>query len=579
MKKLLYKIGGWYRNSGMKERLYAAILLAAFLPFVLIIFLLWQYCSHVFVDSIWQSAKDSMGSREYQIQMYVDELLDLSDTLSKDGPLAGFTEGGGNPSYLSYLLNQRFRTLLPVPVMNLEGIYVLSEDMSEYLILFDEEQTHLSLRGEGRSKYFAMFDAAAESIQNGTVVTSFFSRGDREWLGMAVPWVPEEMPEDPSSAIILLVNRKTLSEIVPQSTSDDLPWAFCLTSEGEDLFRSSTFDRLTDGGEVITSSIGRANWDLSCVINSTIIRREAFRRFGGMLLVVILMYVILVILVTRMMNHQHRTLQRLRDEMARIGDDGIYREASLPHEREVAALFSSYNEMVRRIENQEKIILEQNRKNLEIAEKQKVAELKAMEMEINPHYLYNTLNTINSVAVEHGDFQVSRLLKGYSSTLLYMLKDRFKPATVQEEVKWLREYLLLQQERFPGLFIYEIDAEPELMDARIYKLLVQPFVENAILHGFEGMEEDGFLSILFYEDEGQIVISIWDNGKGIEEEELMYLRRIARNPMEQDSSHIGILNSCRRMYGYYGDAWRMEIESARGKGTRIEIHLPCIKEE
>ena len=140
----------------------------------------------------------------------------------------------------------------------------------------------------------------------------------------------------------------------------------------------------------------------------------------------------------------------------------------------------------------------------------------------------------------------------------------------------MRNYLLLQQERFPGLFSYEVEAEPELLEARIYKLLVQPFVENAILHGFEGMEEDGFLSILFYEDEGRIVISIWDNGKGICPDELDRLRQIADNPMGQDSSRIGILNSCRRMYGYYGDRWKLDIESNVGSGTRIKIQVPYI---
>lgn len=570
MGEMIHRVRGRLRRSGMKEKLYVAILLAAFLPFVVIIILLWQYCSHVFVDSIWQSAVDSLNARRYQLQAYSDEYLDLSESLTGNEGIQSLLRAHGNPSYLSYLLNQRIRAFLSVLPVDLKGIYTLSEDESEYLILFDDEQSHFSLRGEGRLKYAALRDAAGESLALCRVQSLLFSRNGDDFIGLSIP--------GERSAIVLLLDPLTTQTMVSLSSTEELPWAFDLKAGALQLCRGANYDALLSGGEVIASPIEDVGWELSCVINSTILRKDAFRRFGTMLVVVILMYVFLVFLVAEIMKRQNRILQSLADEMAGIGDNGVYREAFLPQEKDVADLFRSYNDMVRRIENQERIILEQNRRNLEIAEKHKIAELKAMEMEINPHYLYNTLNTINSVALEHGDFQVSRLLKGYSSTLFYILKDRFHPVLVRDEVNWLRDYLMLQQERFPGVFDYEVEAELELMEARIYKLLIQPFVENAILHGFEGREEGGFLSILFYENDGCIVISISDNGKGICPGELAYLRQIAENPMRQDSDHIGILNSCRRMYGYYADRWKLDIESTEGAGTWIRIHVPHIGE-
>ena len=565
---MIHRLQGWLHSSGIKEKLYAAILLSAFLPFVLIIVLLWRYCSHVFVDSIWQSARDSLNARQYQLQAYADDYLELADSLTDDETVGNLLSAHGNPSYLSYLLNQRIRAFFPVVPTDLKGIYFLSEGGLEYLVLFDEGNTHLSLRGKACLKYEALRKAAESGIRRSRMESIHFSRDGVAYIGVT--------RTGGKSALVLLLDPLSIQTMVGLSSTDDLPWAFRLDAEEIRLCEGAYFNALLDGGEVVSSTIKGLDWELSCVINSTIIRRDAFQKFSAMLIIVILMYVLLVFLVANLMNRQHRILRSLQDEMSRIGANGVYREAFLPHEQDVADLFRSYNDMVRRIENQERIILEQNRNNLEMAKKQKDTELKAMEMEINPHYLYNTLKTINSVALEHGDFQVSRLLKGFSSTLVYILKDRFRPAMVREEVDWLRNYLLLQQERFPGLFSYEVEAEPELLEARIYKLLVQPFVENAILHGFEGMEEDGFLSILFYEDEGRIVISIWDNGKGICPDELDRLRQIADNPMGQDSSRIGILNSCRRMYGYYGDRWKLDIESNVGSGTRIKIQVPYI---
>ena len=565
---MIHRLQGWLHSSGIKEKLYAAILLSAFLPFVLIIVLLWRYCSHVFVDSIWQSARDSLNARQYQLQAYADDYLELADSLTGDETVGNLLSAHGNPSYLSYLLNQRIRAFFPVVPTDLKGIYFLSEGGLEYLVLFDEGNTHLSLRGKACLKYEALRKAAESGIRRSRMESIHFSRDGVAYIGVT--------RTGGKAALVLLLDPLSIQTMVGLSSTDDLPWAFRLDAEEIRLCEGAYFNALLDGGEVVSSTIKGLDWELSCVINSTIIRRDAFQKFSAMLIIVILMYVLLVFLVANLMNRQHRILRSLQDEMSRIGANGVYREAFLPHEQDVADLFRSYNDMVRRIENQERIILEQNRNNLEMAKKQKDTELKAMEMEINPHYLYNTLNTINSVALEHGDFQVSRLLKGFSSTLVYILKDRFRPAMVREEVDWLRNYLLLQQERFPGGFSYEVEAEPELLEARIYKLLVQPFVENAILHGFEGMEEDGFLSILFYEDEGRIVISIWDNGKGICPDELDRLRQIADNPMGQDSSRIGILNSCRRMYGYYGDRWKLDIESNVGSGTRIKIQVPYI---
>ena len=565
---MIHRLQGWLHSSGIKEKLYAAILLSAFLPFVLIIVLLWRYCSHVFVDSIWQSARDSLNARQYQLQAYADDYLELADSLTGDETVGNLLSAHGNPSYLSYLLNQRIRAFFPVVPTDLKGIYFLSEGGLEYLVLFDEGNTHLSLRGKACLKYEALRKAAESGIRRSRMESIHFSRDGVAYIGVT--------RTGGKAALVLLLDPLSIQTMVGLSSTDDLPWAFRLDAEEIRLCEGAYFNALLDGGEVVSSTIKGLDWELSCVINSTIIRRDAFQKFSAMLIIVILMYVLLVFLVANLMNRQHRILRSLQDEMSRIGANGVYREAFLPHEQDVADLFRSYNDMVRRIENQERIILEQNRNNLEMAKKQKDTELKAMEMEINPHYLYNTLNTINSVALEHGDFQVSRLLKGFSSTLVYILKDRFRPAMVREEVDWLRNYLLLQQERFPGLFSYEVEAEPELLEARIYKLLVQPFVENAILHGFESMEEDGFLSILFYEDEGRIVISIWDNGKGICPDELDRLRQIADNPMGQDSSRIGILNSCRRMYGYYGNRWKLDIESNVGSGTRIKIQVPYI---
>ena len=581
MKSLIELIRKQYRLSGMIAKIYAAVLLAAFLPFVIIFILLWRYCSGVFSESIRQSAAESFQSRQHQVQMFEDEIIQTGKLLGSDEQMHEFLHRGGNLSFLSYQINQRIRALIPICPSGLEGLYVLTGTMQEFLVLFDEAGTHLSLRGDGADRYVYLRDTAASCTSAQKSQTGFFTLREVPCVAIGLPekMILAEDETETEAVIVFLFEQKKLADFTRQASEAELPWAFRIHNETGLICEDPSFAGLEDGGELLNGALDGFGWEFSCMVNTTRVRANAMKRFGAVFLGVLAAYILLVVLITIMINRQLHSLEVLRERMIQIGEGGSYKQIDLSGDRDVAYLFSGYNEMVRKVKQQENIILDQNRKNLEIAEKQRIAELKALELEINPHYLYNTLNTINSVAIEHGDYQVSRLLKGYSSTLVYMLRDRFQPVTIRQEVDWLREYLLLQQERFPGVFTCEIDAEPELLDEQIYKLLLQPFVENTIIHGFEGRTEGGFLSILLYVDDPHIVISIWDNGKGIEPEELERIRQIAARPMETESERIGILNSCRRLYGYYGDAYRFTIDSDVGKGTRVELRLPFMSSE
>ena len=502
----------------MNERVYASIMLAAFLPFVIIFVLLWRYCVGVFSDSILQSATESFRSRQDQLQTLADDYLDLARMIAGDEEMVRLLHGKGNPSFLNYRINQRIHSLIPFQSSLLQGIYFLTSRKGEFVLLFDDGNTHLSLRGIGKEPYRSLFEKAQTSSDFGRYETGFFTLRGMPCVTVSIP-VEQDLKE-PGPAITLLLEQEVLAQMALLSSENSLPWAFrILAGEGQ-IGEDPVFPELTDGGEMLEGTIEGIPWKLQCVVNLSRIRRDAIKRFGAMFFLTLIVYILLVVLITGMV--------KLR--------------------------------------------------SMQTAEKQRVAELKALELEINPHYLYNTLNTINSVAVEHGDYQVSRLLKGYSSTLVYMLHDRSQPVTIRQESDWLKEYLLLQQERFPGMFIYELDVEPEVADLLIYKMLLQPFVENTILHGFEEQKEEGFLSILFYGDDDTIVISIWDNGRGIDAGELEHLRKIAAFPMETESERIGILNTCRRLYGYYGNRYTLKFDSAAGKGTKVELRLPVMQD-
>lgn len=576
-RKLCGKIADGFWKSGIKKKLYTSILLVAFLPFVIIFLYLWRYCGTMFSQTIVQSQTESFLTKQVQLETYTNNFLDMTDRLLEDERLPGYIRGDANPSITSWWLNSFFRDYIGVAQSGLMGIYLLTDKDREYLVNWEPQEYHLSIRNEAAEKYAQLRITADHAMRSEKIVSSACGMYDRECIAVARPVY--DKTGGCIAGMVLILDGGLLHSMVDQLSAGNLPWAFCIYAEGEKLCVSEGYEELCAGGEQQEKEFGRVGWTLSCVINMSAVLRETFVRFGRMLLLIVIAYVIVVILISHVVNRQLYSLHILKNEMVRAGEEGNYREIALPSENDVSFLFSGYNQMVRKIMDQEQIIRRQYKRNMEIAEKQKMEELKAMELEINPHYLYNTLNTINSVAIEHGDRFVSRLLKGFSSTLVYMMRDRYQPVPLQEEIQWLGEYLMLQRERYAGSFAYEIDADPELLNEKIYKLLLQPFVENAILHGFEGIDEGGMLTVLFYRQDEQIVICISDNGKGMDQKTLAILRKIAADPMEQEAPGLGILNSLRRMYGYYGEGYQVFFFSKKGEGTKIEIRLPAIMPE
>lgn len=204
--------------------------------------------------------------------------------------------------------------------------------------------------------------------------------------------------------------------------------------------------------------------------------------------------------------------------------------------------------------------------------RQKDAEIAALEAQINPHFLYNTLDTINWMAIDHNEFEISNAIGALATILRYGIDNSNSMVTVRQECDWLRQYLFLQQTRMKNTFECEIHVEPETMEMRIHKLLLQPFVENSIIHGFEGVSRTHHLKVNITFQEGQLDMVIYDNGKGISEETMAAMNRgIFEKTMEKN--HIGMENAITRIKMYYEQA-QVEIQSAIGEFTQIHIQIP-----
>lgn len=217
---------------------------------------------------------------------------------------------------------------------------------------------------------------------------------------------------------------------------------------------------------------------------------------------------------------------------------------------------------------------------VDISEKKNQAQIRALESQINPHFLYNTLDAINWMAIDRDEDEISRMIGNLGYILRYTMNQSNSKVTIAEVENWLKSYVSLYQLRYRYSFEFQISVDPEIRFVRIYKLLLQPVIENAILHGIKGVE-GGMVRVDIGKTEGEefnsLYIIVEDNGCGMEPEKAAYYNE--RTSVNKTKERIGLSNVFERIELYYGEKGSWHIHSVEGMGTTIEIMLPIEWEE
>ncbi len=234
---------------------------------------------------------------------------------------------------------------------------------------------------------------------------------------------------------------------------------------------------------------------------------------------------------------------------------------------EIGQLVFHYNAMADRI-NQ--LMKEQT----ETAEKLKVSEVKALQAQINPHFLYNMLDMINWLAQSGKQKEVSLAVQTLSKFYKLTLSKKNIMTSIREELKHVELYVKLQNMRYEDKISFIIDVPDEMMDYEIPKLVLQPIVENSIQHGiFEKESKEGTIVIMAWMEGTDIVFIVSDNGMGIPSEKLPAILDGTDN--SGTGSNIGIYNTHLRLQLLYGDSYGLHFESTYGQGTDVQVKLPA----
>lgn len=253
-------------------------------------------------------------------------------------------------------------------------------------------------------------------------------------------------------------------------------------------------------------------------------------------------------------------------EKVRIEDNRLNIHQGTTSNDDLEYLGTAFRRMQDHINGLVTDVNERNAQMLALAEEQRLSEIRALEAQVNPHFLYNTLNTLNWIAIRNKQSDLSQGLSNLADIMRYSISQIEVTASLEEEVTWLRKYLDLQQLRFRHNFVYTIVNRGVDTRFRIFKLLFQPLVENALVHGFDPNIPGGLLEIEFEMNESHhLVATISDNGRGF-----------APIPSSQDTVNdsIGLANLERRLAVYYRQEGRIQISGRPNGGTIAVLEIP-----
>lgn len=254
-----------------------------------------------------------------------------------------------------------------------------------------------------------------------------------------------------------------------------------------------------------------------------------------------------------------RPIQKMAVVMNMPEKELVGKSLQIEQEDEIGKLYESFNEMNARIKN----YIE---KNNEMNKREKEYQMQALNAQINPHFIYNTLDTLQWMAMDIPAPEICRLISSFSDILRYSISKKESIVTLEDEIKCLRNYINIYEERYEMAFSrFQIDER--IYPYKTFKMLLQPIVENAIIHGFSHNMEEALIEIKGEIDGEEALIRICDNGAGISQERILYI-------LSKDSDRIGLSNINQRLKLLYGEAYGLKIVSTVGQGTEVILRFP-----
>jgi len=424
-----------------------------------------------------------------------------------------------------------------------------------------------SPRSELSSRFYRRTD---KSIMYGRVITN--STGKFEPLAVLIVDINLLFLDDimkntnfVSDTSLLLVNQDNIivwannNNVFPNVIADKAP------AELANIDNGVIYDQIEISGKryyCVPAEIA----ELSGRCIAIIPQESITRRLGNVrviyLLIIATCFLCLLFIIRVLTRQFIWPIQKLSIYMNELKYEGFPKQKEQYIASEINFLYSSFYSLNSRTYD----LLQQ----LKIAaEKENQQHLKLLHAQLNPHFLYNTLDAIYWMAKRNRNQEISEMITSLAMILRYSIKNCAELVSLQEELEWLKSYIVIQRFRFENLFDIHYDIDKALLSCRVPKFLLQPVVENSIIHGFSDINVGGNIFLKISQYKSDILIIIQDNGKGMNQSQIDLC-------LHGESTGLGIKNINELISGKYHEPYGVSIMSSPSMGTRVEIRFPKI---
>ncbi|TDF99802.1 cache domain-containing sensor histidine kinase [Paenibacillus piri] len=347
------------------------------------------------------------------------------------------------------------------------------------------------------------------------------------------------------------------------------------------VFETAVFSRSKTNGELLWKNVpylytietsSYTGWSTVILIPKHVLLLKQ-KRIQDIVVIVGLVTMLLIAAVSYMLSHQITLpLNKLMRKMSRVELGDFNQRMEYAGRNEIGRLSRMYNHMLDSISRLIHEVYESK-----LAEKS--AQLSALHAQINPHFLYNTLNIMKSISRLRGVEEVAEISESLAGLFQYSMKNLHHPVTLGEEIDHILNYFNIQQHRFGNRLELRCEIPEGLRQTPILKLTLQPLIENAVNHGLRRVKAGGCITIRAWLQNETLIATVSDNGEGIAETELAKLRydldaSLSHHPVRDATQGIGLLNIHQRIQLFYGKPYGLELSSKPGEGTKVALTIP-----
>ena len=433
----------------------------------------------------------------------------------------------------------------------------------------------------------------AESSELSSSHVQHIIRGERPWvitLSRGIRNLTDDSAGAKEGVFFIDLNYSAISELCDQNMVGSQGYAFILDADGNIVYHpqqqqlynelqtenisqimEADVDTLTvgkgDSGKLYSiSRSGKTGWTVvDCISMGALLSKSNQAQSLYVILAAVLFLAALVFsrFIARSIT---RPIKRLCASMAQV-QEGVFSgtEVAVDSQNEIGSLSRSFNVMTHRIQE----LMEQNVRDQEAKRK---SELKALQSQINPHFLYNTLDSIIWMAEGKKNEEVVLMTASLARLLRQSISNEDEVVSVSQEVEYARGYLTIQKMRYKDKLEFQINVDQEVLHVPLIKLVLQPVIENAIYHGLKYKESKGLLEVRGFMRGDNAVLQVIDNGVGMDAETLAHI--YDRHKVNYQSNGVGVYNVQKRLQLYYGSNYGITYESEKGKGTTATITIP-----